>query len=261
MPKIAMGITYDGSNFNGWQYQNDELPTIQLNLESAISKVADEKITTICAGRTDRGVHALGQVVHFGTTAIREERGWLLGTNSYLDPRIRVMWVKPVIEDFHARYSAQARRYKYIIHEGNVSSALLYNRVTNFYHKLDESLMQEAGNYLIGEHDFTSYRAQECQAKTPVRNIIHLNITRQKSFIIIDVKANGFLHHMVRNITGVLLSIGSGKQKPIWAKEVLEAKNRSRGDVTAPAAGLYLYEVEYPLQFQLPNFSDNLFII
>lgn len=257
MPRIAMGITYDGSNFNGWQYQNDELPTIQLHLESAISKVADEKITTICAGRTDKGVHAAGQVIHFNTLADRPLRGWTLGTNTHLNPHIRVMWSQVVADDFHARFSAQTRRYKYVIHEGSVCSALLHNRVTNSHHKLDENLMHEAGNYLIGEHDFTSYRAVECQAKSPIRNIIHLHISRQKEFIILDIKANGFLHHMVRNISGVLMSIGSGKQKPIWAKEVLEAKDRSAGDITAPATGLYLYEVEYPESFHLPEVSDS----
>lgn len=255
--RIALGISYDGTHYFGWQRQEDlQLPTIQTCLEEAITKVADHKIDVVCAGRTDRGVHALGQVLHFDTHAMRNDNAWILGVNSYLPKDIRVQWMCVVDEDFHARFSAQSRRYRYVIYNHPIKPALLRHQVTTHYHPLNEQDMQTAANYLIGEHDFTSYRAVQCQAKSPIRTVTMLNVQRRGNFIAIDIQANAFLHHMVRNITGVLLTIGEGKRAPLWAKEVLEAKNRREGDITAPASGLYFVEVSYPEKFLLPQKSE-----
>lgn len=256
--RLALCVSYNGFNYYGWQRQPDELPCIQQILEKAISKVADHLVEVICAGRTDKGVHALGQVVHFDTHAERNQRGWLLGINTHLPHDVRVQWVQPVIEDFHARFSAVSRRYRYVIYNNFVPSALFHQQTTWYLQPLDEKKMAEAGQYLIGEHDFSSYRAVECQARSPVRTVHDLTITRQNKFIFMDIQANAFLHHMVRNIAGVLMSIGSGHHPPIWAQEVLAAKDRRVGDITAPANGLYFMEVSYPENFDLPKQHEGL---
>lgn len=254
--RIALGISYDGTAYHGWQRQ-ENLLTIQTCVESALSKVTDRPINILCAGRTDSGVHALGQVVHFDTEIHRDERAWIMGSNANLPADIRVLWAREVSDDFHARFSAVARRYRYVIYNHPIKSALLRNQVTTHFQKLNESLMQEAVQYLLGEHDFTSYRALACQAKSPVRTITHLTIKRRGDFIFVDIQANAFLHHMVRNIMGVLISIGSGERMPVWAKEVLEARDRRQGDITAPATGLYFMEVFYPEQFALPRTTES----
>jgi tRNA pseudouridine38-40 synthase len=250
--RIAIGLSFNGSQYHGWQRQQTVI-SIQESVENAIGFVADHPVDVICAGRTDRGVHALGQVAHFDTHVIRSGSAWILGANSNLPPDIRIRWVKPINENFHARFSAIARRYRYIINNQSVNSALLYNQVTWHRRPLNESLMQKAAEYLLGEHDFTSYRAVECQAQSPVRKIEFLKVKRTGDFIFIDVKANGFLHHMVRNITGVLMQVGEEKQKPIWAQEVLHAHCRTKAGVTASPCGLYFMEAYYPESFSLPN--------
>ncbi len=243
--RIALSISYDGTHYHGWQNQ-PEVESIQSKIENAATKVADQPIKIICAGRTDKGVHALGQIAHFDTTAVREDRSWVLGINTNLPADIRIEWAKRVSEEFHARFSAIARSYRYIIYNAPVASALLRDQTTWYHSNLDENRMRLAASYLIGQHDFTSYRALHCQAHSPIRNIHSLEISRQDKFIYIDITANAFLHHMVRNIAGVLMTIGSGKHEPLWAQELLEVKDRALGEITAPPSGLYLMKVKYP---------------
>lgn len=243
--RIALGIEYNGKNYHGWQSQ-ESVNSIQQEVEAALSKVADSPISVTAAGRTDRGVHAKHQIVHFDSPVHREPSAWVRGTNTYLPNDIAILWAQEVDEDFHARYSATARRYEYLIYNHPVRSALWHQLATWHYAPLNIAAMQAGAKHLIGEHDFNAYRSIECQSKTSVRELIHLNITRDKEMIVVDVKANAFLHHMVRNIVGVLLPIGEGKASPDWAKEVLESKTRCEGGVTAKPDGLYLVEVTYP---------------
>lgn len=245
--RVALGIEYDGTAYYGWQIQRSpSLSTVQLAVESALSRIADAPVEVICAGRTDKGVHALGQVVHMDVAVSRSMSAWVSGTNRYLPPDIRVLWAKPVADAFHARYSAVARRYMYWIDTFPVRPALMRHRVTWHPFPLDTEKMQQAAVFLLGEHDFSAYRGADCQAKTPIRCITHLKIEQIAEKIVIDIQANAFLHHMVRNIVGVLLKIGEGKREPVWAREVLASRDRKMGAVTAPAEGLYLHSVSYP---------------
>ncbi len=248
--RIALVVEYDGSQYHGWQAQTG-LHTVQQALESALSKVADCDISVVCAGRTDTGVHATNQVVHFDCDKARSMRSWIYGTNSFLPKNICVKWGKEVSEEFHARYSATARRYRYVIYNGAIRPALLRSNVTWQYRQLDHRLMHQAAQFLLGENDFTSFRSVECQSHTPMRNIHNLEVTRCGDLIVIDVTANAFLHHMVRNIAGVLIAIGSGKHPVLWVEEVLQAKDRRLGAETAPSYGLYLVQVTYPKQFTI----------
>lgn len=254
--RIALGVSYDGSSYCGWQSQ-EAVPTIQTTLQDALSKVADHPVKLVCAGRTDRGVHAVGQVAHFDTEAVRTEHAWILGVNTYLPADIRVHWFKVVPDDFHARFSAQARSYRYVILNRKVHSALLRNQATWYHQPLDEHLMQIGANYLLGEHDFSSFRAMECQAKSPVRTLHRLEVYRTKQFVFIDIKANAFLHHMVRNIAGVLMLIGSQKKPPQWAQEVLLARDRTQAGITASPNGLCFLSVIYPQHFDIPMDDDS----
>lgn len=249
--RVALGIEYDGSLFHGWQYQ-PRLRTVQDELERAIGYVANHDITLQCAGRTDTGVHALAQVVHFDTDSERTAYAWLSGTNSYLPKDITVRWVRFVDDDFHARFSAVARRYRYFIYNHAVRSSVAMTGVTWQYRPLNHELMQEAAACLVGEHDFSSFRAIECQAKTPVRRIIDFTVKRQDDLVILDVKANAFLHHMVRNLAGVLMAVGVGRRDRGWVQTLLAAKNRALGAETAPPCGLYLVDVEYPASYDFP---------
>ncbi len=249
---IACGVEYDGAGFSGWQRQQNA-PSVQAEVEAALSKVANHPVQLFCAGRTDTGVHATHQVIHFETTAERSERSWMRGTNTSLPAEIALTWTRQVNDDFHARFSAMARRYRYIIFQRNVPSALLRRRVTWTHETLDAGRMQAGADYLLGEHDFSSYRATVCQAKSPVRTVHQLDISHQGDFIYLDIEANAFLHHMVRNIAGVLMAIGRSEQEPVWAQEILEHRDRARGGVTAPASGLYLVGVRYPERFGLPT--------
>jgi len=251
MMKIALGIEYDGSAYNGWQSQKHG-HGVQQEVEKAISTVANHEVKIVCAGRTDTGVHALEQVVHFETSAQRSERSWILGANANLPKDISVHWAKQVAEDFHARFSALSRRYQYIILNQFSRPAVLSRRVTWQGRELDSALMSHAAEALVGEHDFSSYRAVACQASSPVRTIKHLTVNRKGNFIIIDIQANAFLHHMVRNIAGVLISIGAGEKPVEWAKQVLEFRDRKLGGVTAAPDGLYFMQVEYPENFTIP---------
>jgi tRNA pseudouridine38-40 synthase len=252
--RFALVVEYDGTHYHGWQAQTG-LHTIQEAVEKALSKVADEPISIVCAGRTDTGVHATNQVIHFDCNKDRSIRAWIHGANSFLPKDICVKWGKEVPESFHARYGALSRRYRYVIVNSSIRPALLRSNLTWQYRQLDALLMHEAGQLLLGEHDFTSFRSVECQSKTPMRSVHALEVKRVGDLIVIDITANAFLHHMVRNIAGVLMAVGSRKYAPAWAGEVLEAKDRRLGAQTAPAYGLYLVQVNYPKEFSI--FQSN----
>ncbi len=258
--RIALGIEYDGQPYHGWQAQSG-LITVQGCLEEALTTVADKPIQVICAGRTDAGVHATGQVVHFDTEVIRSVRAWLLGTNANLPPTIAVRWAQEVDEQFHARFSALSRRYRYIIYNCAVRSAVLASRVTWYYYPLDIERMQNAANYLLGEQDFSSFRSSQCQAKSPMRKVTSVEVIHQGDMVIIEIEANAFLHHMVRNIAGTLMRIGSGLASPQWMQEVLQAKDRRQASETADAKGLYLTEVRYPEPYSFPQTNTDLFLL
>jgi tRNA pseudouridine38-40 synthase len=250
--RIALGIEYDGSGYYGWQRQR-EVCSVQGELERALSQVANAPIETFCAGRTDAGVHATGQVVHFDTDAVRDMRGWVMGVNSNLPNGIAVRWAQPVADDFHARFSATARRYRYIIYNNKYRPAILGQGLSHYHQDIDVALMQQAAPALLGEHDFSSFRAIQCQSHSPNRNVMHLEIARVENFIVIDIKANAFLHHMVRNITGSLLEVGMQKRPPSWIAELLAARDRTLAAATAKAEGLYLVSVDYPTHFHIPQ--------
>ncbi|MDH5179531.1 MAG: tRNA pseudouridine(38-40) synthase TruA [Gammaproteobacteria bacterium] len=254
MARIAVGIEYNGAPYCGWQYQ-DHSPSVQVEVEKALGKVANHALRVVCAGRTDTGVHATEQVIHFDTTVERNEHSWVFGANANLPDSISVLWAVPVSDEFHARFSAVRRRYRYVIINRRIRPALLSQRAVWEYRPLDEKRMQAAADYLKGEHDFSSYRALACQAKSPVRTLYQLDVSRQGELVFLDLEANAFLHHMVRNIAGVLMTIGAGEKPPEWAKEVLELRDRTLGGVTAPPGGLYLTGVDYPEQFDLPHLS------
>jgi tRNA pseudouridine38-40 synthase len=258
--KIALGVEYNGQGFHGWQAQKN-LITVQGCLEEALSKIADEKITTICAGRTDAGVHATGQVVHFETNVERDMRAWLRGTNTHLPHTIAVRWAQIVDDEFHARYKARSRSYRYIIHNNASRPALLTGRVTWNYEVLNIATMQAASQYLIGELDFSSFRSAECESSTPMRNLREITINRLDDYIVIDIHANSFLHHMVRNIAGTLMHIGAGFEEPEWMQKVLLARDRRQAGETASAHGLYLTHVDYPEIYKIPCKNSKLVII
>jgi len=248
MSRIVLGIEYDGSLFSGWQRQKQRR-TVQLEVEKALSKVADQEISVRCTGRTDSGVHALEQVIHFDTEVKRDLKSWVMGSNINLPSDVRVIWAKPAIDDFHARYSAIARFYRYIILNRQMSSALSRNQVTWYFKPLDEAKMHQAAQSLLGMHDFSSYRAKGCQSVSPNRLMHFINVYREGENVIMDISANAFLHHMVRNIAGVLMAIGSGDKPISWTEELLEIKDRKQAGVTAPPYGLYLGGVYYPEKY------------
>lgn len=253
--RLALGVEYDGSAFCGWQYQHHS-PSVQAAVEAALAKVANKPVRVHCAGRTDTGVHATGQIIHFDTDVVRSERAWVYGANANLPKEVVILWAQPVDESFHARFSALKRRYRYVIFNRDVRPTFLAFRTSWCYRPLDENRMQAAAQYLIGEHNFNSYRAVACQAKSPVRTVSKLEVTRQGQLVYLDIEANAFLHHMVRNIAGVLMEIGRGEQSPEWAKEILEHQDRTKGGITAPPYGLYLTEVDYPHEYNLPRISS-----
>lgn len=250
--RIALGIEYDGSKYYGWQRQN-EVRSVQEKLEKALSQVANEPINVHCAGRTDAGVHATGQVVHFETRAVRKDAAWTLGVNANLPGDIAVRWVKPVADDFHARFSATARRYRYVIYNHRLRPAVLQQGVTHYHLPLDADRMQRAAQSLIGENDFTSFRAVQCQSRTPWRNVLHITVTRFGAYVVVEIKANAFVHHMVRNIVGSLMEVGCGHQDETWMAHLLSVKDRTKAAATAKAEGLYLVSVDYPERFALPQ--------
>lgn len=250
--RYAAGVEYDGSEFSGWQRQPFFAHTVQQAVEDALGKVANHPVEVTCAGRTDAGVHALGQVFHFDSAARRDDYAWLAGGNRYLPSSIRLQWVKPVSGDFHARYSAEKRSYRYLVLNGGQPSALWRQRLLWHPYPLDVARMQEAAACLHGEHDFSAFRAAECQSSTPFRFIEAINIHRDGRLICVDITGNAFLHHMIRNIVGTLLPIGDGRKPPEEMEEVLQSRNRCRAGMTAPAHGLYFMRAYYPPAFALP---------
>ena len=258
--RVALVVEYDGSQYHGWQAQSG-LRTVQGTLEAALSRIADQEISVVCAGRTDTGVHASHQVIHFDSNKARSIRSWIYGANTYLPKDVSVRGGKEVTDAFHARYSATARHYRYVIQNTPVRPALLRSNLTWQYRPLDHQLMHQAAQHLIGEHDFTSFRAIECQSKTPMRNLMQLEVHRKQHFVILDITANAFLHHMVRNIVGVLMAIGSGSKPVDWIIEVLHAKDRKLGAETAPPYGLCLAGVTYPPEFDMMKPAPNLILL
>jgi tRNA pseudouridine38-40 synthase len=259
--RIALAVNYDGSAYHGWQHQEGELPTVQYFLEKALSRVANHPVNVTCAGRTDSGVHATGQVVHFDTEAERTDYSWVFGTNSNLPPDISVVWAKNVALDFHARFSALGRRYRYILLNQEVRPSIFRNYVGWHHKSLDVAQMQEAASLLIGEHDFSAFRGANCQAKTAVRKLQELTVKRKGRMVVLEAFANGFLLHMVRNLVGSLIEVGMGVRDPIWMKEVLESRDRRNGGITFSPSGLYLVHVEYPTVFELPKTPSGPFFI
>ncbi len=251
--RMALGVEYRGTRYRGWQRQQAGVPSVQEALERALSKVAAAPISVMCAGRTDAGVHGSGQVVHFDTPVQRPLKAWVMGANANLPADISVTWAQPMPDDFHARFSAVARRYRYVIYNDPVRPAHMAEEVTWNHRPLEISRMREAAALLVGSHDFTSFRAVQCQAKSPIKTVHHLEVIEHGRFIVLDVRANAFLHHMVRNFAGLLMTIGAGEREPSWAGEVLEARDRRAGGVTAHPYGLYLVRVEYPSRFTLPE--------
>lgn len=254
MARVVLGIEYDGSQFSGWQYQYSRR-TIQDELEKALSNVADQAIKVHCAGRTDSGVHALEQVVHFDIGVKRDLESWVMGGNTNLPEDVRIIWAKHAVDDFHARFSAIARFYRYVILNRKMKSALMRSQVTWCYSPLDEKKMHLAAQALIGEHDFSSYRAQSCQSNSPNRLMYFINVYREGEQVVIELSANAFLHHMVRNIAGVLMEIGLGKRSVHWTNELLDIKDRTQAGVTASPYGLYLGGVYYPEKYGINKHS------
>ncbi len=248
--RIALVVEYDGSQYHGWQAQTG-LRTVQQALTQAIAQVADHEVELVCAGRTDTGVHATHQVVHFDAQKERSMRAWVHGANTFLPKDVCVKWAKHMPDGFHARYTALSRRYRYIIYNSPIRPSVLRCNVTWQYKPLNHQQMHEAAQYLLGEQDFTSFRSVECQSKTPMRRVEAIHVTRCADLVLLDITANAFLHHMVRNIAGVLMAVGSGRQQVEWVKEVLLAKDRRLGAETAPSYGLYLTQVAYPDEFTM----------
>jgi tRNA pseudouridine38-40 synthase len=250
--RIALGIEYDGSGFAGWQSQPHGR-TVQDVLEKALSAIACSPIRTICAGRTDAGVHALAQVVHFDTDTLRPDTAWVRGVNANLPPPVAVRWAVPVDLDFHARFSARSRSYRYLLLNRTVRPAVDHGRVGWFHAPLDLDAMSEAATCLVGEHDFSAFRAAECQAKSPIKVVHNIAISREKDTICFQITANAFLHHMVRNLVGSLVFVGKGRQPLSWLAEVLASRDRALAAPTFDAAGLYFAGVEYEERWRLPQ--------
>src|SRR6266850_4890397 len=250
--RIALGLEYDGSRFLGWQTQPGG-GAVQDALEPALAAIAGEALSVICAGRTDRGVHAREQVVHFDSGADRPESAWVRGVNALLPESVAVLWSQPVAGDFHARYSAQARTYRYVLLNRAVRPALAARYAGWFHVPLDIQKMREAAALLVGEHDFSAFRSAECQAKSPVRALHSLTIEQRGERVDFVFRANAFLHHMVRNLMGLLVYVGKGKHPPRWAKDVLDSRNRALAAPTFAAEGLYLEFVEYDSKWGLPG--------
>jgi tRNA pseudouridine38-40 synthase len=250
---VALVIEYDGTGFHGWQDQKSSIRTVGGTLEAAVASVADHAVDLVCAGRTDAGVHACYQVVHFEARVTRPLRSWVLGINSALPSDIRVHWAGSVPDGFSARFAATARRYRYLMLSRETPPALLRQRVAWTHYALDPEAMDAAAQYLLGEWDFSAFRAAGCQANTPNREITGISVTTSAPFVILDVTANAFLHHMVRNIAGTLMAVGRGAYPAEWVAEVLASRDRRRAGITAPPEGLYLVDIDYPPEIGIPR--------
>ncbi len=260
MKRIALGLHYEGTPWQGWQTQPHR-QTVQDTLEAALQKFCQTPMPTVCAGRTDAGVHATGQVVHFDTEAIRELFSWVRGVNAFLPPSIAVRWAAEVEggdDGFHARFSARARTYHYVIYNNAVRSPLWSGRAGWVFRPLDEARMMAAAQALVGEHDFSAFRAAECQALSPVRSMHAVTVRRNGDLVVVTLRANAFLHHMVRNIVGSLIQVGNGNRPPQWIAELLAARNRELAAPTFSPDGLYLARVDYEARWGLPEVQDSL---
>jgi tRNA pseudouridine38-40 synthase len=258
--RIALGISYDGRPFDGWQSQ----PTgnaVQDRLEAALAAIAGAGVRVTAAGRTDAGVHAIGQVAHFDVAVERPESAWVRGTNSHLPEGIAVQWARGVDDDFHARFSATSRSYAYVLYNHAVRPAVFAGKVGWFHVPLDVAAMRAAAGCLVGEHDFSAFRSSECQAKTPVKSLQRIDIRRRGDHVIFELTASAFLHHMVRNVVGCLVYVGKGAQPPGWLKDVLDGRDRARAAPTFPPDGLYLTAVAYPERWNLPDFAPMLALL
>ena len=251
MQRYAACVEYCGVRYAGWQRQK-HAPSVQETVERAISRVADHQVTVVAAGRTDTGVHGSGQILHFDTPNRRREVSWLRGVNTWLPDDISLVWTRPVDRGFHARFKALERRYRYVILNREVSPSYLHGRVTWFRWPLDAGAMGESARSLLGTHDFSAFRAAGCQSRSPVKELRRLDVGHAGQWVWFDVSADGFLHHMVRNLVGVLCAIGQGEAGPGWAREVLESRDRKRGGVTFPPDGLYFTGADYDPGWGLP---------
>ena len=253
--RIALGLEYDGGALRGWQTQPGG-DTVQDRLEYALCRIAEERIGVVCAGRTDAGVHAAGQVAHFDTAARRPLTAWVRGVNGFLPPAVAVRWAQPVEEDFHARFSAYGRCYRYLLLDRAPRPGLWHGRVGWCHRPLEEGRMRQAARLLLGEHDFSAFRAANCQAKTPIKTMRHAAIQRAGDMLILDFEANAFLQHMVRNLVGSLVYVGQGRHPPEWIDELLASRDRTQAAPTFAAAGLYLVGVRYEKRWRLPVAND-----
>jgi tRNA pseudouridine38-40 synthase len=249
--RVALGIEYNGAGYLGWQRLGHG-PSLQAEVEAALAFVADHHVEVTCAGRTDTGVHARCQVVHFDTSAERDSRAWVLGTTTRLPHTIAVLWAQPVPPDFSARFSARSRAYRYVILNRAIRPALEHGRVAWERVPLDADAMHAAAQALVGERDFSAFRAASCQARTPWRNVQRVGVRRDGAYVVVTIEANAFLHHMVRNIVGSLLEVGRGERAGTWIAELLAGRDRTRAGATAAAAGLTFIGPRYPAQWALP---------
>ena len=256
MIRIALGVEYDGSAFCGWQTQPGGCG-VQDHLQAALSQLADTPVEVTAAGRTDAGVHATAQVVHFDTEAVRDANAWVRGTNANLDPSARVVWATQVPGDFHARFSARARSYRYLLLNEPVAPAVMLKRAGWYHRPLDADAMQRAASVLVGEHDFSAFRDAQCQAKSPIRNLTEARVERHGNLIRFGFTANAFLHHMIRNVVGSLVYVGAGKHPVEWIGELMAVRDRTKAAPTFAPDGLYLAGVQYDPQFALPAFRPQ----
>ena len=254
--RLAVGIEYDGTRYAGWQHQPGLL-TVQDCVQQALSAVADHPVNVAAAGRTDAGVHAIAQVAHFDTRAERPVRGWVLGANSHLPPDIAINWAMEVDPSFHARHTAQGRAYRYCMLRRATRPAILRDRVCWTRSALDADAMHDGAQALLGEHDFSSFRAVECQSTTAMRHVDAIAVKAEGPLVVLEISANSYLQHMVRNIAGTLMMVGAGERPPGWVAETLAARDRTRAGITAPASGLYLWRVRYPKSLQVPENASS----
>jgi tRNA pseudouridine38-40 synthase len=254
--RIALGLEYDGSAFCGWQTQPEGCG-VQDHLQRALSQLADSPIEVVAAGRTDAGVHASAQVVHFDTQAVREAHAWVRGTNAHLHPGARVVWAQGVPDDFHARFSARSRSYRYLLLNEPVAPGLLRGKVGWYHRPLDVDAMARAASTLLGEHDFSAFRDAQCQAKSPVRHLVEARVVQRSNMVLFGFRANAFLHHMIRNVVGSLVYVGAGKQPVEWIPELLAARDRTAAAPTFMPDGLYLAAIDYDPAFRLPAFRPQ----
>ncbi len=252
MVRIALGIEYDGAAFHGWQSQPHG-NTVQDALERALAEIAGEAVRVSCAGRTDAGVHALAQVAHFDSAATRPDSAWVRGTNAHLPDSVAVRWAQPVAAEFHARYAARSRSYRYVLNNHAVRPALNHGRVGWYHRPLDVAAMRRASQWLLGEQDFSAFRAAECQARSPLKTLHQADVARHGDMLVFDFRASAFLQHMVRNMVGALVAVGCGKQPPEWIAALIDSRDRTRAAPTFSPAGLYFAGVEYEAHWRLPE--------